>query len=117
MATVYLFKLGAQHTHQSLASHNSETRSTAFNQYKQMASRKASFFLAFFSPSLSLSLAACMQHIGLIWLWSARSKQMIPLVAIGRRAIWRLFYVLVEKKQFLSSLFHEYSRSGANVGF
>jgi hypothetical protein len=45
---------------------------------------------------------------------------MIPLVAIGRRAIWRLFYVLVEKKQFLSlslSLFHEYSRSGANVGF
>jgi len=54
-ATVYLFKLGAQHTHQSLAPHNSETRSTAFNQYKQMASRKASFFLAFFSPSLSLS--------------------------------------------------------------
>jgi hypothetical protein len=50
-----------------------------------------------------------MQHIGLILaLESARGKQMIPLVAIGRRAIWRLFYVLVQKKQLL---FHENIRA------
>jgi hypothetical protein len=103
------------HINHSLLTTQRRAAQHLINTNKWQAEKHLSFWL-FFLP-LFLSLAACMQHIGLIWLWSARSKQMIPLVAIGRRAIWRLFYVLVEKKQFLSSLFHEYSRSGANVGF